>query len=366
MIVDTLYNFIRWFEKVLFGGAAVLVLVLIVLLTIGYGSDEPRGMSEATSPSKPVLPAARNSSDPSKGASLNSSSKPADEYDPGGPRSGQLLCAPQGDLFYLKGQGVAAAADSDGHFTFYGLPDPKTGRPSRDSYDLLRDCVPDMTFANLAHVEVVGPVGRDTDVLGSEPARTTLKDADGRLTTVYEPSQGLRVTQRISLIESSAGREETLNITYELENYTDEDRRDIREIANQPIRVSLSSILAPPLAAGPSDTAVFNVPSRAAGRELRKATSFSGSSDRPDVINAPRVGAASDASGQWRRPADSVPNRVVAAGWLDLAAAPLGFDIDTSATLASDAALSVQWIDQDLDPGQTLTFSHRYTAAGAS
>lgn len=269
-------------------------------------------------------------------------------------RGGELLCSAQEDLLYLKGAAVAVAADRGGHFTFYGLPDPDTGRPTTDSYDLLRDCSPDLSFANLTSVDVEGSV---VPLQGYDTSERTRRDGDS-LVTAYHSVGGLRVTQRLSLSTGAGGRKDVLEISYEAHNVSGSD-----------LEFSLSSVLAPPLAGRiPKDhdeqakREVFGIRDLPgpAGPNVRNEQALSGKGLPPYVL-VPRRAAASDSTGRWT-PGETgpAPDRMVMAGWLGLSAEPFGYEPRLAYPLPPNAALAVQWRNVKLGAGETVSLSERY------
>lgn len=391
MIYEAYYRLVRFVQKVLLVAAGVIALALAVALIPVFAGEPQRG-AEPVAAKEPVVPEEVVPSAPPEGGGEGAlpSSRAAQEDDEAphggtrgedgrgggvalGPDPQQLLCSPGDELLYAGGDGVAFAADPNGHFAFYGIPDPETGRPTRDSYDLLRGCSAGLSFANLTQVEVQGPLATDRDMLGNgRVARPTRRLADGSLVTVHEPSQGLRVTQKLSLVgRQSGGARDTLRISYRLRNFSDEPTELVRGMRNEPITVSLASLIAPPLAVvGRDDSGlptedVFALPGEEAGVRNERAY---GAGEIPEKLRAPRPGAASDASGTWAPGAEGpAPDRLVLGGWLKLSADPLAYDVpDPAAPLAENAAISARWSGIELAPGEELTVSHTYSPSAPS
>ncbi|MDP9437534.1 MAG: hypothetical protein M3P49_02120, partial [Actinomycetota bacterium] len=138
---------------------------------------------------------------------------------PEGPRPGDapLLCAPQDELVYSSRERVALAADRAGHFTLYGGADPRSGRPTDDSYDLLRDCSPELSFANSVTLRVDGG---EPETAGAEnnALRTRKAELDGTLATVYRFGGGIEMTQHLRLVEEKGSEGPALEISYRLAN----------------------------------------------------------------------------------------------------------------------------------------------------
>lgn len=367
MIFRALERASRVVERVLLGAIAAVSVVLVVVVVSAVAAGGGASVGDGGRAVAEREPTPRGAA--TQGGEEHNVPASQDDRGDAAPAAGgptEYLCAPLDDLLYLRGDGVAVAADDGGHFGFYSLPEPG-GRPSRDSYDLLRGCSADLSFANLTHVEVDGPLATDKDVLGNgRQAESTRRAADGSLVTVHEPSQGLRVTQRLRLVEGPDGRRDALRVSYELENYTDESAPELRHFpGSQPLVVSLSSTLAPPLAvvsrdrSGAPDEPVFESPG-AGG--VREETVFGGGRV-PEELGAPRPGAASDSSGVWTPgPAELglAPDRLVVAGWLGLAADPLDYRVEPGTPLAENASISAQWTGLRLEPDETLTLSHTY------
>lgn len=382
MIFRALERANRFAERVLLAAIGVLCAALLLALAAVFATGwQPEGQTggrpvaarepaTGSTPDAPGNPGGGEDVAATQGGDGRGRTPSATGSSAGGGPT-EYLCAPLGELLYLRGDGVGVAADDGGHFGFYGLPEAD-GRPSRDSHDLLRDCSADLSHANLAHVEVRGPLATDVDVLGNgRQAGDTRREADGSLVTVHEPSQGLRVTQRLRLVEGEQGRREALLVSYELENYTDEPAPELENLENERLVVSLSSTLAPPLAV--VDRGSFGDPSGAlfelrGSDGARAETAFDGS-EIPAQLGAPRPGAASDSSGVWSRGPEGTgppPDRLVVAGWLGLAADPLGYRPDPGTTLPQNAAVSAQWKNLALEPGETVTVSHTYAPGYAA
>ena len=164
--------------------------------------------------------------------------------------SDQLLCSAPESLSTLAGNGLAVAADPDGHYTLYALPDPQTGRPTNDSYELLRGCLPKNLFANTTVVSInpedpkssATPVKKTGSSNLDHPTRRITSDTGPQLVTTYDLTGDLRLTQRLGL---QCGK---LRVIYELTNRSD-----------KPTTATLRSLLSP-TPATPGQEVLFELP----------------------------------------------------------------------------------------------------------
>ena len=272
------------------------------------------------------------------------------------PSAGELLCSQASggaDPHRAWGATLAVAANEDGRFVLYGVPRSSDGRPTRDSYELLRGCSRQGERLNRAGIRIGdGP----TVALGPAVVRgKTRKVGSGALVSEYRPAADLEVRQELRISTGDAGAE-ALEVLYAVENHSGRSRE-----------VSLSSVLAPPPAAPPrvSDGAPFVVPmlatlggGQASDPAIREGRTLSGQQVGPVYVS--RIGAASDASGLLTfGPTGPTPDGLAIAGWEDLVSGALDHRADGSA-LPEDSAIGVGWRGERIGPGATLVLSERY------
>lgn len=279
---------------------------------------------------------------------------------PEGPRPGDapLLCGSQDALLYSSRERVALAVDRAGHFTLYGGADPRSGRPTEDSYDLLRDCSPELSFANSTALRVDGGepelAGTQTNAIGTRKAQ------DGALATVYRFGGGIEMTQSLRLVDEKGPGGPALAISYRLANRTEETRI-----------VGLRSLLNPPIWAAAPDRPAYRAPviadrpvregGRKDGRIVTERTMLGEEARAPFYV--PRRGAASDSTGRWEPGAGGPPpDRITFAGSLRFLRAPFFYEARLGHVLPPNSAFAAYWTDLRLDPGHEITLSHRYVA----
>jgi hypothetical protein len=289
----------------------------------------------------------------------------ASPEEPAGPGEAPLLCGPQEALIYSWRERVAVAADRVGHFTLYGGADPRSGRPTGDSYDLLRDCSPELSFANSTTLRVDGGepefTGAESNVVGTREAES------GAITTVYHFGGGIEMTQNLRLVKEEGPGGPELEIYYRLANRADEPRT-----------VGLRSLLNPPIWAPAPDRPVYRAPviaerplqegGRKNGRIVTERTMIGRNAQAPFYV--PRRGAASDSSARWEPGNEGPPpERITFAGSLGFLGAPFLYEARLGHVLPPNSAFAAYWTGLRLEPGQELTLSHRYVthpAPGAS
>ncbi len=277
----------------------------------------------------------------------------------GSPRPGDapLLCAPQDELLYSSRERVAVAADRAGHFTLYGGADPRSGRPTDDSYDLLRDCSTELSFANSTTLRVDGG---EPETAGAENNVLTTREADDALRTVYRFGGGIEMTQNLRLVDQEGFGGPALEISYRLANR-----------AQEPRTVGLRSLLNPPIWAPAPGRPAYQAPvlaerpvpegGRKNGRIVTERTMLGEEAQAP--FSVPRRGAASDSSGRWEPGAEGPPpNRITFAGALRFLRAPFFYEARLGHLLPPNSAFAAYWTGLRLKPGQQLTLSHRYVA----
>ncbi|MDP9477328.1 MAG: hypothetical protein M3R38_16875 [Actinomycetota bacterium] len=280
---------------------------------------------------------------------------------PEGPRPGDapLLCAPQEALVYSWRERVAVAADRAGHFTLYGGADPESGRPMDDSYDLLRDCSPELSFANSTTLRVDGG---EPELAGAENnvVRTRKAERDGALTSVYRFGGGIAMTQSLRLVDEKGPGGPALEISYRLANRSPQVKT-----------VGLRSLLNPPIWAAAPDRPAYQAPvlaersvgegGRKNGRIVTERTMLGEEARAPFYV--PRKGAASDSSGRWEPGAEGPPpERVTFAGSLRFLRSPFFYEARPGYVLPPNSAFAAYWTDLSVEAGQEVTVSHRYVA----
>ncbi len=245
---------------------------------------------------------------------------------------------------------VGLAVDATGHLALYGGADPRTGKPTEDGYEILRDCSPGLAFANYASV-LVG--GREPEPAGAstleEPTR---RDADGSLLTRFSFPGGVAVDQRVRL----EGKD--LQVSYRLENRSGEDRT-----------VSLRSLLTPPAQTGASREGRFVVPAlendpraNVRGLRVRSERTFVGNQVGP--FEVPRLGVPSDSGGRWGPAGVERPDRVTFAGTLRLQTAPFLYETKAGRRLPAASSFAAYWLGEELRAGESFEVTQRYVTAG--
>lgn len=275
-----------------------------------------------------------------------SSATQSAQQDPGaGAPSAFLLCSPEEDLerIFDPGTGIAAAADSVGHLALYGAADPDVGTLTGDSYELLRGCLPQLAYTNQATVLI--------DALNPEAAGTanvsgpTALAEDGSLLTSFSFAGGVSMDQRLYIVDGA------LEVVYELTNGSE-----------ALTSVSLRTLVTPPPDAGPSradEVPRFFVQS--AVGESGVATEGEVSGEGIEAVTAPRLGAASDSSGRLTFGGAREPDAVSFAGTLNLVTgAPFRYAPGEASPLSQASSMAVYWLDENLEPGGSATFSYRY------
>ena len=308
-----------------------------------------------------LLPAARA---PEVAAAGPRAERPTDATAPADCPAPAAIASPDGAP-------AGVLADPAGRFRFYGAPDPATGRPGRNSYDLVRGCAAvETAIVHLNPVRVgVGSPG-DARALGpdtvAEKTRETRAKPGRVLVTTYRLPGGLRVTQTLAVVRvegrfASSKAPDTLRASYRLENET-----------ARPLRANLSAALAP--ARGPSTEQnsgvpyFANHPADGPGRvgvrpigavPVTSATVLQGGhSGVPKEVIVPRPGAAATATSYWR-PVGVAPDRLVFASAGALAAgAPL--PVDLGEALTDSSAFAALWRGLEIPARGSRTVSYEY------
>ena len=254
--------------------------------------------------------------------------------------SDRLLCSAPDRLSTLSNDGLALAADPDGHYTLYTLPNAATGLPSQDSYELLRGCLPKNIFANAADLRV------GDDALAPKvqhPTRRMATDTGPQLVTTYEADGILSLTQRLEL---QSGK---LKITYDLEN-----------TSTKPTGVELRSLLSP-TPANPGQEVLFELPNAGPEDGITQDTVVRGDlASQTRKIWAPRPGAAGDSTALWEPTVGPRPSKIVFAGFHRLHYGPFDYDATDRYPLPPNASFAVYWKSIALKPGETVTVGQTY------
>jgi hypothetical protein len=262
------------------------------------------------------------------------------------------LCAPREDLLYAvdAASRTALAVDRDGRFALYGLADPDSGRPTRDSYEILTGCSVRGLPGNFASVLVAGR--------GPEPAdhstllRPTREAPDGSLVTRFSFAGGVVLEQRLRL-----ERKDVL-ISYRLANRSSKART-----------ASLRSLITPAAQTGESVEGRFVLPTLendppggAEGTRVRTELALLGEQVAP--FEVPRPGVPSDSGGRWGPATGPRPDRVVFAGTRELEHVPFLYDAGAGRPLPDASSFAVYWLEEELRPGEALVASQWYDTAG--
>lgn len=278
------------------------------------------------------------------------------------------------ELVYLANADatLAVAADREGRFAFYGLPDP-SGKPTTDSYDLLRGCNGEnFSPLNSASLRVADPDAMTSYYGGSyaegegEVLVANGEDAiveetrleNGALVTAYRFGGGITLTQTLKLARTDGSdAANALQIAYRLENASPEARK-----------VGLRSLLVPTAAAGrlPHFYATAlegRAPAGGGGPEVEKERVLFAVTRQVGPVYAPREGAASDAGGVWRPDQGArTPDRVTFAEPRQFERWRFVYDIRPDWPLGDEPALAAYWLDEDLPAGSSRSFAHSYAA----
>lgn len=280
--------------------------------------------------------------------------RPLDEFPEA--RSDAFLCADSAELHYAVSESgmTGLAADDSGHFALYGLP-AADGRPSVESYELLRDCAPDLAFANFPSVGIDVP-DEGFERLEAEPVipvdavQTENRVENGSLYTTYSfEAEQVELVQKLSL------EGEDLRIGYTVKN-----------TAQSAHTVTLKSLLSPTPNTGageqePSFT-IVRAPGEdeyPGGNEVKYERTLRPLEDHFQSLRVPRPAAASNSSIDVRFE-DPQPEMVVAAGFLDLSVPQLIYPTRIAYPLPDNPALATYY-ERELEAGQQFGVS--YTVA---
>jgi hypothetical protein len=336
---------LRWYERrILLPAIAVLTLVLaLAVLNLRHqqalGARMAAGVQGAA-----VAREETHAARPDAGPITSAGWEPLRCGMPTGPRREGPLHATD------PASRVGLAVDTTGHLALYGGADPRTGKPTGDGYEILRECSPGLAFANYASV-LVGD--REPEPAGAstleEPTR---RDADGSLLTRFTFPGGVAMDQRVRL----EGKD--LVVSYRLENRSGEDRT-----------VSLRSLLTPPAQTGASREGRFVVPAlendpraNVLGLQVRSETTLLGAKVGP--FEVPRGGVPSDSGGRWGPNGGASPDRLTFAATLRLQAAPFLYEARTGEPLPDASSFAAYWLEEELGPGESFATSERYVTAG--
>ena len=244
---------------------------------------------------------------------------------------------------------VGLSVDATGHLALYGGADPRTGKPTEDGYEILRDCSPGLAFANYASVLVGGhepePAGASTL---EEPTR---RAPDGSLLTRFSFPGGVAMDQRVRL----EGKD--LEVSYRLEKHSGEDRT-----------VSLRSLLTPPAQTSTPREGRFVVPAlgndpraNVQGLQVRSERSLVGNQVGP--FEVPRRGVPSDSGGRWGPAGGERPDRLTFAGTLRLQTAPFLYERKAGRRLPDASSFAAYWLREELRAGESFEVTQRYVSA---
>lgn len=246
---------------------------------------------------------------------------------------------------------LAVAADSEGHFTMYAHPKPGTGLPSADSFEMLRDCLPELSFANLASART--DAGRV--ILGADTAKGRTRiaakpDGSRSLVTDHQLPSGLTATQTLTIVEDPA-RPSSLRLRHTITNEGDAAASvDFRQILDPALSTDRDvPFEVPGLAGRPDGPMVRN-----------ETTLLKSAGEIPQSFLVPRPAAASDSSARWRRGPGPSPTHITFAGWHELAQAPMLHTVRLAWPLPKTSAVAVLWKDLALKPGQSRTLTQSY------
>jgi hypothetical protein len=345
----------RSYERPLVALMALLVVLLLLaifqprLLLITTSETSVAGAADHQAAADPVdddgeLPRAAEAHNSQRGATgppIPSEGPPYDRPAANKDRpSDQLLCSAPQRLATLNNDGLALAADPDGHYTLYTLPNTVTGLPSQYSYELLRGCLPKKIFANTTDLKI-GESAETSSV--KRPTRRIAMDTGSQLVTTYEAPGKLSLTQRLEL---QSGK---LKITYDLENTSAE-----------PTSVALRSLLSP-TPANPGQDVLFELPNAGPKDRITRDTTIRGdAASQTRNVWAPRPGAAGDSTALWQPAVGPHPSKIVFAGFHRLHYGPFDYDATDRYPLPPNSSLAVYWEDIPLKPGETVTVGQTY------
>lgn len=317
---------LRWYEKLLLVICAMLIAVLLAVVNLAGGASNP----DRIAPREDLQPKAGHGD------------RVEDAPD--------FLCRTEGQQ-YLRSKGAGSnagvALDRAGRFALYGAADSR-GRPTRDSFEILRGCDAGLSFTNYTTLQVgdapPGPAG-----LSNLLSPTAVTGDASQAMTRYEFPQGVTMTQRAAL------EQDGLLLSYEVTNTSRTDRT-----------LSFRSLLTPPVASKDQDVlfAASRSPSARITGITRERTLHL-DDDGIESISVPRPGAASDSSATWRPHGASIPDRTTFTGFLDISSEPMLYDVRLAWPLPPHSAMALYWTDLDLSAEESVEFSYRYEPASA-
>lgn len=253
------------------------------------------------------------------------------------------LCARErGELSVLRSPTgeTAAATDHYGNFTLYGAPGGD-GLPTKESYELLRDCAPGLAPLNYAAIE-----SRDGPRLIREGRTQGPREERSSVSQTFTFDGGLSVEQELRF------RGEDLYVSY-----------TARNSAEEPAELSIRSTLTPPAAAGGEPA--FEVPSlsgiplqKGGGAEIEVERNLL--AERVAPFRVPRRGVPTDSSGAWGPGPSTPPDRIAFAGTLELTREPFLYDIRMGWPLPEAVSFAVYWQNLEVTPGESVTVTHHY------
>lgn len=256
------------------------------------------------------------------------------------------LCQPADKLQRLvdPDNRVALSVDPAGHLALYGDVEPETGAATKQSYDFLTGCLPQLTFVNYATVLVEGhgPVQAGADSVSEKTKRAD----DGSLKTVFTFEDDVRLEQRLYL------KKDTVEAVYKVSNASQEPRN-----------VSLRTLVTPPpieeQGAG-GDRPLFLVPDGDGGRAVNNEREIEG--EQLSTVVVPRKDAPTGSSGRLsfeRR----TPDLYGFAGTLRLTATKWRRAPQVDEPLPPASSVAAYWLYKDLAPGDSTEFGYKYEPA---
>lgn len=330
--------------------AALFITTLIILTVDGVRLGDVRvGGASATEPDHPSQTTASTRQSHNDGPSRFTAGRQNPRQKPHPNKSTPLLCVPDEDVSRLTDEGLIVAADPGGRFAFYANPEARPGHAYRhDSLEILTDCLPQLTYTNLATVLVEGRGPENARPANIEDA--TKKTPDDSLTTAFGFPKDITLEQELSLKDGG------LEARYTLSNNSSEDQS-----------VSLRTLLTPAPDLHPSRDgrrARFVLDTTGARRPVDRQTETAGEEIRS--LSIPRRGSQVNASAQLL-PGPPSPGRrpdvVAFAGTLDLTAAEFRTaqaTDDSPWPLPPLSSIALYWLYENLAPGDSVTFSYRY------
>ena len=246
---------------------------------------------------------------------------------------------------------LGVAADASGRFSLYGLPDAEDGRRTEDSYDVLLSCSVAARGAPPPRggVSVHASGERAQAAYADGVLEPTRKAPDGSLVTRHLLAGGVSFEQRLSLDG------EDLEVSYRLEN-----------LSESPRRVSVRSVLTPPVAGEGPRFVVPGAYNERPGRELGLAVGEELMLPAAEVgpVEVHRPGVASDSSGRWGSSSWPAPDALVFAATERLLSAHFVY-APGGRRLPASSSMAAYWLGERIPPGGSIWLSWRYETPSA-